>query len=237
MNAQQLSKRLAAVAAFVPKGAKLADIGSDHAYLPCYLAKRELISSAVAGEVVEGPFLSAQTQVQAEGLRDIIKVKMGNGLEVIQPGEADCITIAGMGGTLITEILEAGKAKLGGVNRLILQPNISAISIREWLYNHGWELIEEAILEEDGKIYEILSAEKGNPRKPYGENELEKGLLFGPFLLKSKNEAFIKKWTLEKENWQRIARELDKAKATEETDKKREEILRKIRLTEEVLND
>ncbi|WP_059171163.1 tRNA (adenine(22)-N(1))-methyltransferase TrmK [Bacillus sp. FJAT-27445] len=233
MNAQQLSKRLAAVASFVPKGAKLADIGSDHAYLPCYLAKKELISFAVAGEVVEGPFLSAKKQVQNEGLQDLIKVRMGNGLEVINPGDADCITIAGMGGTLIAEILEAGKEKLGYVDRLILQPNVSAISVREWLYKNGWELIDEAILEEDGKIYEVLVAEKGNPDKPY-KNGLEKGLLFGPFLLEDKGTVFNKKWTLEKENWQRVQAQLEKAQESLEVEMKRKELREKIQLVEEV---
>ncbi|CEG27891.1 tRNA (adenine(22)-N(1))-methyltransferase [Bacillus sp. B-jedd] len=235
MNAQQLSMRLATVAAFVPEGAKLADIGSDHAYLPCYLANKGLISSAIAGEVVEGPYLSAKKQVEAEGLDDIIQVRMGNGLEVISSNDADCITIAGMGGALIAEILEAGKDKLGQITRLVLQPNVSAISVREWLRDNGWELIDEAILEEDGKIYEILAAEKGIPDKPY-ESGLEKGLLFGPFLLKRKNEVFTKKWSFEKENWQRIVKQLDQARETEEAKKKKEEIFEKIKLVEEVLS-
>jgi len=236
MNAQQLSMRLAAVAAFVPEGAKLADIGSDHAYLPCYLANKGLISSAIAGEVVEGPFLSAKRQVETEGLENIIQVRMGNGLEVISSNEADCITIAGMGGALIAEILEAGKDKIGQVTRLVLQPNVSAISVREWLRDNGWELIKESILEEDGKIYEILVAEKGIPDRPY-EKGLGMGLLFGPFLLEQKNDVFIKKWTIEKENWQRIIKQLDQARETEETKRKKEEIFEKIKLAEEVLND
>lgn len=112
-----------------------------------------------------------QKNVQAEGLAEKITVRMGDGLEVIQPGEVDCITIAGMGGALISSILENGNTKLGSVKRLVLQPNISAISIRKWLIENNWELVTEEILEEDGKIYEILVAEQGDPAKPYQEKE------------------------------------------------------------------
>lgn len=234
LNAEQLSRRLEKVASFIPEGARVADIGSDHAYLPCYLAKQGRISSAIAGEVVEGPYQSAKRQVESTGLQDMIEVRLGNGLEVLKPGDADCITIAGMGGALISDILEAGKEKLAEVKRLVLQPNVSANSVREWLYRNGWELIDEAILEEDGKIYEILAAEKGNAEAPY-KDEMEQGLLFGPFLLKQKEVAFMKKWTLEKENWQRVLSQLDKAQPSAEVDMKREELLGKIKLVEEVL--
>ena len=112
LNTEKLSARLETVARFVPLGSKLADIGSDHAYLPCYLAKKGVVTFAVAGEVVSGPFESARRQVQAEGLTEMISVRMGDGLDVLEPGEVDCITIAGMGGALITSILERGKGKL-----------------------------------------------------------------------------------------------------------------------------
>ena len=82
----------------------------------------------------------------------------------------DCITIAGMGGSFIASILEQGKEKLAQVTRLVLQPNISAISIREWLLENGWGLTAEEILEEDGKIYEILVAEQGDEKAAY-QNE------------------------------------------------------------------
>jgi tRNA (adenine22-N1)-methyltransferase len=234
LNTEKLSDRLNTVAEFVPKGAKLSDIGSDHAYLPCFLAKKGIISFGIAGEVVAGPFESARKQVMAEELSNVIDVRMGDGLDVIQPGEVDCVTIAGMGGTLITSILERGKNKLSSVNRLILQPNIGAISIRRWMLENDWELIDEKILEEDGKIYEVLVAEKGRPEIPYGtEKEVE--LLLGPFLLQKREAPFKRKWQMEMDNWQRIYEQLEQASKTEETIQKKQEILQKINSVKGVL--
>ncbi|MGG7619857.1 tRNA (adenine(22)-N(1))-methyltransferase [Bacillus coreaensis] len=234
MNVERLSKRLSAVADLIPKGAKLADIGSDHAYLPCHVVKAGKVTYAIAGEVVEGPFQSAKKQVEMEGLSNQINVRKGNGLEVIDAGEVECITIAGMGGALIATILEEGKDKLDGVKRLVLQPNISAISIRLWLLENGWSLTDEAIIEEDGKIYEILVAEKGDPQSAYTEN-IECELLFGPFLSKQKNEAFLQKWTGERNNWERILNQLGQSKQTEEKLEKELELKKKISMTKEVL--
>ncbi len=234
MNTEKLSHRLEAVTKYIPAGSRIADIGSDHAYLPCYAVKKGIVPFAIAGEVVEGPYQSAKKQVKLEGLEDQISVRKGNGLEVVSQGEVDCITIAGMGGALITTILEEGKDKLDSVKRLILQPNLSAISIRTWLVDHGWELIAEEILEEDGKIYEVLSAEKGEPLKPY--KNVEKGLLMGPFLMEERSRVFQNKWQGEVKNWKRILLQLDKAASTEETEKRKQELYQKIKMAEEVLN-
>ncbi|MGG3471259.1 tRNA (adenine(22)-N(1))-methyltransferase TrmK [Neobacillus pocheonensis] len=236
MNTDKLSARLAAVAKYVPKGASMADIGSDHAYLPCFLAKNQGVRFAIAGEVVEGPYQSAKKNVLSEGLSDVIDVRRGNGLEVVQQGEVDCITIAGMGGALITSILDNGKEKLDEVRRLVLQPNISAISIRKWFLENHWRLIAEEILEEDGKIYEVLVAEQGEPYKPY-HSKREMGLLFGPFLIENQNEAFKKKWTAEKRNWKRIFDQLESAVQTQETMEKKQDLLSKLQMVEEVLQD
>ncbi|MFJ5715398.1 tRNA (adenine(22)-N(1))-methyltransferase [Neobacillus sp. NPDC093127] len=236
MNTDKLSVRLSTVAKYVIEGARIADIGSDHAYLPCYLAKNVGIRFAVAGEVAMGPYQSAERNVLSEGLSDIISVRMGDGLEVIQPGEVDCITIAGMGGALITNILENGKNKLDSVKRLVLQPNISAISIRKWFLANNWELVAEEIIEEDGKIYEILIGEKGDPYKPYRTN-VDMGLLLGPFLVKKQDAAFRKKWAAEKENWQCIYGALEGAAETAETNEKRQELVNKMKLVEEALGN
>lgn len=237
LNTDKLSVRLETVAKYVPFGARVADIGSDHAYLPSYLAKNGRISFGIAGEVAKGPFQSAEKNVMAEGLSDIISVRMGDGLEVIQPGDADCITIAGMGGSLIADILDKGKEKLATVRRLVLQPNINAIAIRQWLIDNEWELISEEIIEEDNKIYEILAAEKGDALKPYRDVPFETGILVGPFLLQRKEAPFTKKWLLEKKNWKRIYEQLESAAPSAETEEKKQEVVKKINLIEEVLDN
>jgi tRNA (adenine22-N1)-methyltransferase len=233
MNELKLSKRLETVASFIPKKSRMADIGSDHAYLPCYAYLNGYITMAVAGEITDGPLRSAREQVKKTGLEHVISVRKGDGLEVIEPNEVDCITIAGMGGTLIKNILDAGKEKLSGVRRLILQPNVGAHVVREWLINHDWELIAERILEEDGKIYEVLVAEKGDGKKPY--NSLEAGILLGPFLMKEQNDAFQKKWHQELKHWKKIIAQLDEKAVTDEGLAKRAELERKIQLVEGVL--
>jgi tRNA (adenine22-N1)-methyltransferase len=233
MNVHKLSHRLETVSSFIPKGSKIADIGSDHAYLPCYAIEKELASFAIAGEVVEGPYQSALNQVRDSELEERVSVRKGNGLEVLSQGEVDCVTIAGMGGTLISTILENGKQKLKGVTRLVLQPNVSAISIRKWLLENGWELVAEKILEEDKKIYEVLVAERGDTRKPY--SNMEKELLLGPFLMKEKSEVFIKKWRQEAEQWKKICGQMNEAEQKGELEKKRSTIERKIEIVEEVL--
>lgn len=232
MNSEKLSLRLETVAKYIPNHARLADIGSDHAYLPCYVVQKGICPFAIAGEVAEGPLQSAKAQVESLGLTERISVRKGDGLEVIEPGEVDCITIAGIGGALITNILEAGKNKLENVQRLVLQPNIGARAIRLWLLENGWGLIAEEILEEDGKIYEILVAEAGKANRAHAD---EKSLLFGPYLLQEKNVAFCKKWKSEKEIWLKILRQLEQASDTEENQRKKQELLRKIELAEEVL--
>ncbi|WP_203361725.1 tRNA (adenine(22)-N(1))-methyltransferase TrmK [Bacillus sp. REN10] len=234
MNINQLSKRLTAVASQIPSQSTLADIGSDHAYLPCYAVKKGIVTQAVAGEVVEGPFQAAKQQVKEAGLEAFIDVRKGNGLEVIAPGEVECITIAGMGGTLIASILEEGKAKLEGVKRLVLQPNVSAINIRQWLLANEWELVAETIMEEDGKIYEVLTAEKGDPLKPYQANQAQQ-LLLGPFLMEEKNEAFVKKWKREARQLELVLENLKNAEDEEAVREKKKQVLDELKLMKEAM--
>ncbi|MFC7372551.1 tRNA (adenine(22)-N(1))-methyltransferase [Fictibacillus iocasae] len=234
MNEQNLSRRLTAVANHVENGMKVADIGSDHAYLPCYLAVQNKISFAVAGEVTDGPLQSAQEQVKSLQMEHVINVRKGDGLEVIAPGEVDAVTICGMGGILIASILEKGKDKLEGVSKLILQPNVAAKWVREWLEKEDWVLTAEEILKEDGKIYEVLVAEKAGT-SPYSVQGKEKELLFGPYLLKEKSDVFQEKWSGEKKQWNNILSQMNNSESPE-TEQRKKDLQYKISLAEEILS-
>ena len=230
MNSENLSTRLATVASFVEQGATLADIGSDHAYLPCYLVQAGRIPKAIAGEVVKGPFESAVRNVRKKGLSDEITVRLGNGLEVIHESDGvDTITIAGMGGPLIASILNDGKEKLQNVKRIITQPNIHALSIREWALQNEWKIVDEQILKEDNKIYEIIVLEKGEGTY----NELE--MMVGPYLLERKSDIFIEKWKRESDEWKRVLSFLENADETDEIREKKEQLRKKIQMIGGVL--
>lgn len=208
MNEQKLSKRLAHVASYVKQGARVADIGSDHAYLPAWLYLNGKIEAAVAGEVVQGPFESAKKLVETRGLSDHITVRLANGLEAVEKkDQIDTVTIAGMGGSLISDILDRGvnKGILTGKERLILQPNIGEKRLRQWLVAHNYHLLTEEILEEDGKRYEILVAEQAATSPNYSDQEL----MFGPFLLKEKSPIFLAKWESELAQKKRILAQLE----------------------------
>ena len=230
MNNDKLSKRLQKVADFVDDGARLADIGSDHAYLPVNLIKAGKISYAVAGEVVEGPYQSAKTNVAYEGLTSNINVRLANGLSaVLEEDNIDTVVIAGMGGNLIASILEQGLSKLGKGIKLILQPNNGEYRLRQWLVKENYKIVSELILEENDKIYEIIVAEV------VAEVSLSpEELRFGPILISEKNPVFRKKWLAELRQKEKILENLlSKNLAPDKQDKLKAEILQ-IR---EVLED
>ncbi|UOR12288.1 tRNA (adenine(22)-N(1))-methyltransferase [Halobacillus amylolyticus] len=216
MNGTQLSLRLKKVAEYLPQAAYFADIGSDHAYLPCYVCLHDRHARAVAGEVNNGPYQSALKEVDTHQLNDQIDVRLGDGLDVLINNEVEQVVIAGMGGPLIRDILESGKDKLSSVSKIIVQPNIDARSIRRWFYDNQYQLVHEAILEENGHIYEVLAAEKGDPEHIYQQESFEKQLWLGPWLMKERSPVFRKKWKEEKSKKERIVHQIRCSKQPDE---------------------
>lgn len=208
-----ISKRLETIARYCPKGARVADIGSDHALLASYLLVEDIASFVIAGELNEGPYQAALKQIHTLQIRDRASVRKGDGLAVINPGEVEVVCIAGMGGQLIASILENGNEKLTGVKRLILQPNVGEELVRHWFLENEWQLVSETILEEDGILYEILVAERGDANAPYAQTDrtLEELVRIGPFLWQEKPPQLHTKWQHEREKWTKVRTQLERS--------------------------
>ncbi|MBM7565665.1 tRNA (adenine(22)-N(1))-methyltransferase [Paenibacillus sacheonensis] len=250
----KLSKRLQTIADCVTAGARTADIGSDHALLPVYLLQSGKCPSAIAGELNYGPYQAARKQIAEAGLTKVIEARQGNGLGVLAPGEADTVTIAGMGGALMADILETGRlaGKLEGVKELVLQPNVGEEIVRKWLSKHGYVLQGETLLEEDGKQYEVLHALRAADSPADVTNErlydpsflpaaMEPGLKqewlyrMGPYLLRQRAELLPNKWRHEIGKLERICKQMGQSELPESREK--EALLRgEINAIEEVLS-
>lgn len=239
----QLSKRLQQIADQVPVGARVADIGTDHAYLPIYLVQAGKSPFCIGVEMNEGPYRRACLEVEEENLTENISIRRGDGLRPVRAGEADVITISGMGGSLIQHILAEGLDKIKGAKRTILQPNVGAPLIRRFGYERGLKLVHEEIVGEGKEYYEILTFEPGDGRIPYLKDPLPfQGVeeilsfqwMFGPYLLRQGGEAFVRKWQEEREKVKKILLSMEKGES-DQVAKKRREFEIQLKWIEEVL--
>lgn len=160
MNQWELSPRLAALAQQVPQGAKLVDVGTDHAYLPTALLLSGRISGAVASDVNEGPLGRGRETARLCGVEEAISFRCCDGLSGVAPEEADTVVIAGMGGELIARILQAAPWTREAL--LLLQPMTAQPELRQWLIEHGYVIVREHIAREGRKFYTILTVRGGD---------------------------------------------------------------------------
>lgn len=201
----KLSIRLQAIADIMAKYANhgcCADIGSDHGYLPVWLIQHDIFSTAYACDIADGPLQACQSTVQLSHTEDKISVKKGDGLAPIIGKKLDIISIAGMGGNLICDILEKDLDKIE-VNTLVIEANVNEPLVRTWLNQHGWQIIDETIVEDMHHFYEICVFRKGQ------QTLTPQQLYFGPFLAQEKSSVFMKKWHWQKQIHENILNQLD----------------------------
>ncbi|MCR6544094.1 class I SAM-dependent methyltransferase [Dehalobacterium formicoaceticum] len=177
----KLSERLAAVAGFVPTGSVVADIGTDHGYLPAHLIMEGISPYVIAADVHEPPLTKASQLVSLLSIDKKVSLRLGDGLQVLTPGEAQVIVIAGIGALTMIHILSASPAVLGQTQRLVLQPMRDVVKLREWLVENNWRIVDEELVYEGDLFYEIIAAEPGRSTLTLEEME------FGPVLLKKKH--------------------------------------------------
>lgn len=181
-----LSKRLQAIAGFITPGNRLADIGTDHGYVPIYLVLNHIIPSAIAMDINKGPLDKAREHISLHQLEKKIEIRLSDGLEKLLPGEADTVLIAGMGGALMSRIIKDGEEVLKSVPELILQPQSEISDFRHFLHDHSYKIIREHMLIEDGKFYVMMHAIHGNE-----SYERETEYIYGKLLLKEQNPILL----------------------------------------------
>ncbi|WP_244088131.1 tRNA (adenine(22)-N(1))-methyltransferase TrmK [Companilactobacillus sp. RD055328] len=228
-----LSKRLIEVSKFVKPQARLVDVGSDHAYLPISLIENKTIDFAIAGEVAAGPLHNSEQNISYHNLEDKIQARLGDGLDVIEKeDQIDTAVIAGMGGILITEILQRFVNRQEfTIESLILQPNIGESLVRSWLMEHNYEIVNENILAEDGHSYEIIVGKLVSTTPEYSREDL----LVGPILKKNKNSAFIDKWNRKLKKYRKTLVGISNAQQPDQ--EKIQQVKADINILEGLLND
>lgn len=178
----ELSKRLQAVAELVTPGMRLADVGTDHAYIPIYLTQNGLVPSAIAMDINKGPLERADTHILEHGLDGKIVTRLSDGLVNLKMEEADTMIAAGMGGGLVIHILNEDPEKTRSLKELVLQPQSELAKVRRYLEEHRFRIVAEDMVEEDGKYYPMMKLVHGE-EAPYSQEEL----YYGRLLLKKKN--------------------------------------------------
>lgn len=195
MNVFKISERLQQVAALITEGNVVADIGTDHAYLPIHIVKSGISRKVIAMDVRKGPLEKAQQNVRDYGVSDNVSIRRSDGLGALCPMEAETITICGMGGKLIQSILENGKDKYNSHTQLILSPQSELREFRQYLYSFGYSVQKEVMLKEDGQFYFIFCCHRDgqNDFEDFFCHEddifIETVLRYGMELLKEKNEC------------------------------------------------
>lgn len=172
MSNTELDNRLLACASLVRQGSVAADIGSDHAYLPIYLVRHKISPHAIASDINEGPVNRAKMNVRLSQLSDKIDVILADGLDKAASYNPDDIIIAGMGGELIRDILNASEYVKNKEVRLILQPMTMPHILREYLAGNGFNITDEKICAAQDKYYQIICAEYDGVKRSFTEHEL-----------------------------------------------------------------
>ncbi len=190
----EISRRLEWIASFVKQGERVADIGTDHGYIPIYLAQNKTSPKVIAMDINFGPLDKAKNNIRAYHQEDIVEVRLSNGLMTLDEGEVDCIIIAGMGGRLIDQILRESKEKLMTYKRWIISPHKDIDIVRKTLLELGIAIIDEDMMYEDGHYYTVLIAitdTKDVAYLPYSPNENPLFFVYGKCLVTKKHPLLL----------------------------------------------
>ncbi|MCI5883740.1 MAG: class I SAM-dependent methyltransferase [Eubacterium sp.] len=230
----KLSKRLQMNADLVPHGAKVADIGCDHGYVSIYLAEKGKCRNVIAMDINQGPLEIARKNIELAGLTERIECRRSDGVDKLEPGEADTLMIAGMGGMLVCEILKKKPEVLGKINCLILQAQSDWETVRRLLPKLGFYIEKEAMCYDAGKYYIAIRAVRGQEAIPYSDTEY----VYGRILPREKDSCYQEYLQKERKKVQQILNQLEQKQSGHSMARTEElaHILKRIDKTLDIMN-
>ena len=227
----KISDRLKTAASLIREGAVLADVGTDHGYVPIYLLEQKKIKSAIAMDINKGPLERAREHIHLYGMDAYIQTRLSDGVAALEKGEADSILVAGMGGGLVMHILEEGKDICQAAGELILQPQSELCSVREYLAENGYVTEAERMVFEDGKYYPMMRAVKTEQDETWNrlnDQTIAVCDIYGPLLLRNGNPV-LRRFLVRQHG------QLTQILQTLEAQKESEQIIRRIAEVQEKL--
>ena len=228
------------MASMVTTGGILADIGTDHAYVPIALVQRQKIKGAIAMDINEGPLARAQEHIRAARLEEYIQTRLSDGAEALLPNEADSILIAGMGGELILHILTEGESVCSTAKELILQPQSEIHKVREYLRQHQYKIEDEDMVCEEGKYYPMMSVTKKETAMPLDNpyrNAKDIDFLYGAYLLKEGHPVLQDYLKREAQIYRELLEKLSAISDRPEIQKRIHEVEKKAEQTERAIQE
>lgn len=229
----EISKRLKFIANHIDKVISIADVGTDHGYIPLYTLRKGLCERAIASDINKEPLDKARLNALLEGMGDELEFRLGSGLEPLKEGEVQAVIIAGMGANLIKDILEKDIEKVDNLDYLILQPAQNPKFLREYLYTSGYEIIEEDLCKDSGKYYELFKVKR---------KALESTILddiyyeISPKLLMSKHPLMKEYLQSKVDIYNKILDDLSKDVDSEAAVNKKREIEEKVSIISNMIN-
>ncbi len=233
----EMSARLKLIAGFVTEGYVVADIGTDHGYIPIWLIKADRIPRAIAMDIGKGPLERAQENIKQYGYEDRIETRLSDGLKELRENEADSVVIAGMGGPLIVRLLEAGKTALNTVKELILSPHTDIYLVRHYLIENGYDIVREEMVYDMGKYYTVMKAVHTEDKRVKSLYDRDKyNYIYGRLLLMERSSVFMGFIKNEKDKLSVIFENLSRSEGADEKKQEIRERLKYINGLEEIHN-
>lgn len=199
----ELSKRLSAVAALLNNCEKMADIGTDHGYIPIYLVEQKRVHDAIAMDISKGPLQRAREHVQLHKLDEYIELRLSDGAKELNVGEVQEVVIAGMGGRLMMKIIDESRELFHSLQGFVIQPQSEYGYVRRFLEENGYVILKENMVEEDGKYYPMMRVSSGQMKL-----EQECFYEYGEYLLTEKHPVLQEYLRKEYDNYKKISKTL-----------------------------